>query len=131
MRVTVLGTGLVGGAIAKDLATEHGWSIRAVDRSQYSLEKLDNHERIQLACEDVSDEASLKAVVSDADLVVNAVPGDMGFQTMRRIIEEGKDVVDISFFAEDPFELDLIAKQRGVTAVVDCAASRGLWIFLS
>ena len=126
MRVTVLGTGLVGGAIAKDLATEHGWSIRAVDRSQYSLEKLDNHERIQLACEDVSDEASLKAVVSDADLVVNAVPGDMGFQTMRRIIEEGKDVVDISFFAEDPFELDHIAKQRGVTAVVDCGVAPGL-----
>lgn len=126
MRVTVLGTGLVGGAIAKDLAMEHGWSIRAVDRSQYSLDKLGNHERIQLACEDVSNEASLKAVVSDADLVVNAVPGDMGFKTMSRIIDAGKDVVDISFFGEDPFELDHMAKQRGVTAIVDCGVAPGL-----
>ena len=82
MRVTVLGTGLVGGAIAKDLASEQGWSIRAVDRSQSSLDKLGNHDRVWAACEDVSNEVTLRDVIRDADLVVNAVPGDLGFQTM-------------------------------------------------
>ena len=126
MRVTVLGTGLVGGAIAKDLAAEQDWLIKAVDRSPMSLEKLANNDRIQVACKDVSEEAVLRSVVSDADLVVNAVPGNLGFQTMRHIIDAGKDVVDISFFGEDPFALDHLAKQRGVTAIVDCGVAPGL-----
>lgn len=126
MRITVLGTGLVGGAIARDLAGEKNWSIRAVDRSEQSLDKLRQQTGIQVACEDVSDDATLSAVVGDADLVVNAVPGDIGFRTMRRIIDAGKDVVDISFFGEDPFELDDLAKQRGVTAIVDCGVAPGL-----
>ena len=126
MRVTVLGTGLVGGAIAKDLALEPGWSIRAVDLSQSSLDELGGHDNIELSCKDVSTEPALNAVISDADLVVNAVPGGMGFQTMRRIIDAGKNVVDISFFGEDPFELDHLAKQRGVTAVIDCGIAPGL-----
>ena len=42
----------------------------------------------------------------DADLVVGAVPGFMGFATLKRVIEAGKDVVDISFFPEDAFLLD-------------------------
>ena len=126
MRVTVLGTGLVGGAIAMDLATERGWSIRAVDRSQRSLDKLAAYENMELACQDVADEVALKPVVSDADLVVSAVPGDLGYQTMRRLIEAGKNVVDISFFNENPFDLDHLAKQRGVTAVVDCGVAPGL-----
>jgi len=126
MRVTVLGTGLVGGAIAKDLALEPGWSIRAVDLSQSSLDELAGHDNIELTCKDVSCEPALNAVISDADLVVNAVPGGMGFETMRRIIDTGKNVVDISFFGEDPFELDDLAKQRGVTAIVDCGVAPGL-----
>ena len=36
------------------------------------------------------------------DMVINAVPGFMGFQTLKAIIEAGKNVVDISFFIEDP-----------------------------
>jgi len=126
MQVTVLGTGLVGGAIAMDLASEPGWSVKAVDRSQYSLDKFGSHEGVQVACEDVSNEEVLRDVIRDADLVVNAVPGDMGFETMRRIIDAGKNVVDISFFSEDAFELDHLAKQRGVTAVVDCGVAPGL-----
>jgi len=126
MRVTVLGAGRVGGAIAKDLAEEKGWAIRAVDRSQRSLEKLGNHVGLEAARKDVASDETLRAVIRDADLVVNAVPGDMGFQTMRRIIDAGKNVVDISFSSEDPFELDNLAKQRGVTAIVDCGVAPGL-----
>ena len=46
----------------------------------------------------------------DADLVIGAVPGFMGFATLQAILEAGKNVVDISFFGEDPFELDGLAK---------------------
>ena len=35
-------------------------------------------------------------------------------------------MVDISFFAEDPFELDQLAKDKNITAVVDCGVAPGL-----
>jgi len=37
-----------------------------------------------------------------------------------------KNIVDISFFPEDPFELDKLAKENNVTAVVDCGVSPGM-----
>ena len=50
----------------------------------------------------------------------------MGFETLKQVIQAGKDVVDISFFAEDAFLLDDLAKAKGVTAVVDCGVAPGL-----
>jgi saccharopine dehydrogenase-like NADP-dependent oxidoreductase len=57
---------------------------------------------------------------------VGAVPGFMGYQTLKTVIETGKNVVDISFFNEEPFELDNLAKQNNVTAIVDCGVAPGL-----
>ena len=59
---------------------------------------------------DLSRAEVVRDVVHDADLVIGAVPGFMGFVTLQAIIEAGKNVVDISFFGEDPFELDGLAK---------------------
>ncbi|MCJ7558281.1 MAG: saccharopine dehydrogenase NADP-binding domain-containing protein [Gammaproteobacteria bacterium] len=126
MRVTVLGAGLVGGAIARDLALEKGWAITAVDRAPQLLRALQAQAGIKTVLTDLSEPDALKAVIGDADLVVSAVPGGMGYETLRQIIDAGKNVVDISFFGEDPFELDGLAKQRGVTAVVDCGVAPGL-----
>jgi saccharopine dehydrogenase-like NADP-dependent oxidoreductase len=64
--------------------------------------------------------------VDGFDIAVNAVPGFMGFQTLKSIIETGKDVIDIAFFPEDPFELDEPAKEKGVTAIVDCGVAPGM-----
>jgi saccharopine dehydrogenase-like NADP-dependent oxidoreductase len=45
MRITILGSGLVGGAIARDLSKESAWSVKAVDRSASALDKLpDRHQ---------------------------------------------------------------------------------------
>jgi saccharopine dehydrogenase-like NADP-dependent oxidoreductase len=49
----------------------------------------------------------------------------MGFATLGRVIEAGVDVVDISFFEEDPWPLDALARERGVTAVMDCGVAPG------
>jgi lysine 6-dehydrogenase len=54
------------------------------------------------------------------------LPGFMGFEALKQVIAAGKDVVDISFFAQDPFQLDEAATSKGVTAVVDCGVAPGL-----
>jgi len=45
---------------------------------------------------------------------------------MKNVIEAGKNIVDISFYPEDPFELDKLAKEKGVVAVMDCGVAPGM-----
>ena len=126
MNITVLGTGLVGNAIVKDLAFEESFSVKAVDINQQALKKLESEVPVKGVKTDLSKADSVPAVVADSDLVICAVPGFMGFQTLQGIIEAGINVVDISFFGEDPFLLDDLAKKKKVTAVVDCGVAPGL-----
>jgi saccharopine dehydrogenase-like NADP-dependent oxidoreductase len=64
--------------------------------------------------------------VTEADLVLNAVPGFLGYRTLATILECGKNVVDIAFFPENPFDLDALARANGVTAIVDCGVAPGM-----
>ncbi|MBN2001962.1 MAG: saccharopine dehydrogenase NADP-binding domain-containing protein [Anaerolineae bacterium] len=126
MNITVLGAGLVGSAIVKDLAQEPDFRVTVADINATALEKLAAEAPVQSIHADVREPGRVAALVADADLVICAVPGFMGFETLRRIIAAGKNVVDISFFPEDAFLLDELAKAHSVTAVVDCGVAPGL-----
>jgi saccharopine dehydrogenase-like NADP-dependent oxidoreductase len=126
MKIVVLGAGMVGSAIAEDLAQERGMSVMVVDRSQKALEKVKAKATVKGIQANLQDKGIIASIIADSDLVISAVPGFIGFTTLRRVIEAGKDVVDISFFSEEPFLLDELAKSRGVTAVVDCGVAPGL-----
>ena len=122
--IVVLGAGMVGSAIAADLCREY--RVTSVDASRERVEALAAEHPLTGEVADLTRAEVVQRVVRDADLVIGAVPGFMGFATLRAIIEAGKNVVDISFFGEDPFELDALAKAHGVTAVVDCGVAPGL-----
>ena len=124
--ITVLGSGLVGSAIIKDLAAEPSFSILAVDLNDESLSKVEGVPRVETRQGSVENEVFLAEVCGGADLVVSAVPGFMGFQCLKNLIQLGKNVVDISFFSEDAFELNQLALDHNVTAVVDCGVAPGL-----
>jgi len=126
MKIIVLGAGMVGSAIAKDLAQEHGVSVVVVDRSQHALEKVQTKATVKGIQANLQDKGVISSIVADSDLVISAIPGYIGFTTLRSVIEAGKNIVDISFFSEEPFLLDELAKSRGVTAVVDCGVAPGL-----
>ena len=126
MKITVLGAGLVGGPMAKDLAADRGVQVVAVDIHPKALAKLRNVPRLKTTRADLSDPATVGKSVQGADIVISAVPGFLGFQTLRAVLQAGKNVVDIAFFPEDPFALDGLAKRRGLIAVVDCGVAPGL-----
>jgi saccharopine dehydrogenase-like NADP-dependent oxidoreductase len=123
-RVIVLGTGLVGSAIVKDLAVSY--QITAVDLSSSNLESLKGIENVKAITADLSNPAVLRDLVTGHDLVIGALPGFMGYNSVKHTIEAGKDMVDISFFPEDPFGLDRLAKTKGVTIVTDCGVAPGM-----
>jgi saccharopine dehydrogenase-like NADP-dependent oxidoreductase len=126
MNVVVLGAGLVGAPMAKDLAAGADVRVTVADINEQALSRLAATERITTANADLTDKTALIRILEPADMVINAVPGFMGFATLQTILEAGKDVVDIAFFPEDPFSLDGLAKEKGVTAVVDCGVAPGM-----
>ena len=68
----------------------------------------------------------LASKIKDADLVLSAVPGFLGFETLKKIILQGKNTVDISFFPENALELNQLALENNVTAIVDCGVAPGM-----
>ena len=122
-KIVVLGCGLVGRVMAEDLSKNH--QVCSVDISNENLEKLESSDVIKL-CKDVSDVSVLNEVIKDCDLVVGALPGFMGYETMKRVIKAKKNIVDISFYPEDPFGLDKLAKENNVIAVMDCGVAPGM-----
>lgn len=126
MKITVLGVGLVGSALAKDLAQEADFDVTAVDVNPNALDRLTAQAPVKGVRADLRQSACVPGLVANCDLAVCAVPGFMGFETLKKVIETGKNVVDISFFPQDAFGLDGLAKANEVTAVVDCGVAPGL-----
>lgn len=124
-KILVLGSGLVGGPIAMDLAKDADMQVTVADINKASLTRITD-ERIQKIQADLSDTNELNAIASDHDLIVNAVPGFMGYETLKRCIEAEKDIVDIAFYPEDVFMLNDLAKTRGVTVIADMGVAPGM-----
>jgi saccharopine dehydrogenase-like NADP-dependent oxidoreductase len=125
MNVVVLGAGRVGSAIAADLAGTGELEVTVADLSERALGRHDAA-GLRTMSVDLSDPEGLRAAVAGQDLAIGAVPGSMGFETLRRVLEAGIHVVDISFCAEDPYALDELARGRGCVALVDCGVAPGL-----
>lgn len=105
MNVMILGAGLIGGPMAIDLAKDPIFSVTIVDKNKQCLDKIRDELKIKKMHLDATSE-ELKEELKNYDVVLNALPGFIGFKVLKSIIEAGKNVVDISFFPEDPFELD-------------------------
>lgn len=123
--IVVLGAGMVGSAMAVDLAGKH--QVTVMDRNSDVLDQLkQKHPELAIATLDVTQKEDLMRAIEPADLVVSAVPGFLGFETLRTIISCRKNVVDIAFFPENSLDLDQLAKDHGVTAIVDCGVAPGM-----
>ena len=123
--IIVLGAGMVGSAMAIDLAKRH--KVTLTDVNLHTLEKVkQKHKNINFLLLDVTNKEALKSMIKDFDLVICAVPGFLGYETLKAIIKAEKNVIDISFFPENSLELDALAKEKNVTAIVDCGVAPGM-----
>lgn len=123
--IIVLGAGMVGSAMAIDLVKNHSVILTdlSVDRLNYVKNKCSELSILPL---DVTDSSNLQNTIKSFDLVICAVPGFLGFNTLKQIILTGKNVVDISFFPENALELHQLAIENNVTAIVDCGVAPGM-----
>ena len=96
-KIIVLGAGMVGSAMAIDLSKKY--DVTVADLSGKALDRLkEKCPAVNTQQLNAKDKALLIAAINPFDIVVCAVPGFMGFETLKTIIETGKNVVDISFF---------------------------------
>jgi len=124
-KIVVLGAGMIGHAMAIDLSDK--FEITAVDKNKSSLNKISKaNEKIETIVFDLNEVDSYEELLKPFDLVICAVPGFMGFETLKKILTAGKNVIDISFFPENCFDLDYLAKKNECFAVVDCGVAPGM-----
>ncbi|MFN5135218.1 MAG: saccharopine dehydrogenase family protein [Chitinophagaceae bacterium] len=125
MNIAVLGAGMVGRAIALDLAPH--FDVTSFDIHDAHLQLLQQkNAAVKTVKTDLQKHSTYESLLNPFDLVVCAVPGFMGFATLRQVILCGKNVVDISFFPEDAHHLNHLAIENNVTAIVDCGVAPGM-----
>jgi len=127
-KVIVLGAGMVGSVMAADLVEDEEFEVGIADVRREALHLAIERSagRVQTHEADLSDAEVVKALVEPCDIVLGALSSRLGFRALRAVIEAGKDYCDISFMPEDAWQLDSLAKEKGVTAVVDCGVAPGM-----
>ena len=128
-KIFQVGAGLVGKTMALDLSKDY--EVHLADINLDVLNSIKNHDNsIHINQINVQNENELSLWIAEADIVLLAVPGFLGYESLKTIINCGKDVVDISFSPENILTLDQLAKEKNVTAVVDAGVAPGIPNFL-
>lgn len=129
-KIAVLGGGLVGTPMALDLNKKENIHVKLADINEKNLERAKS-EGIECFRMNVLEETKLEDFISDSDYVINALPGEVGYQSLKRAVLAGKSGVDIAFYPEDFGELQEIALEKGVCWVVDMGVAPGMSHLLS
>ncbi|MCE4607187.1 MAG: NAD-binding protein [Desulfurococcales archaeon] len=127
--IAIIGLGNIGLRTLWRL-TNLGYRAIGLDSSLTSVKKA-----AELGLKAVLGDASNPTVISEAigsniELVVTALPGSIAYNIVRKLVDHGYNVVDVSFFPEDPVELDGIAKVNDSTVVIDTGIAPGYSNFL-
>ncbi len=125
-----MGHGNIGSAVAADLAesmpsaevTMVGISLREAQKAAAAIRR----ENVTGMKVDARDRRELVSALAKCDLIVGALPGDVGYHSVEAAIEAGVSMVDISYMPENPLKLKKVAEMAGVTVVPDCGVAPGI-----
>jgi len=130
MKVLILGCGNIGSVAAEDLAKSMS-SIEVVvadkdeARAKDIAEKIhkSNVSYIQL---DAANHDKTVDALKDFALAMGFLPGKLGYRLAKACINAGKDLIDVSYMAENPLTLQQKATKAGVTIIPDCGLAPGI-----
>lgn len=138
-KVIVLGAGMVGSVIASDLAKDESLDVAVADVRPHALSAAvrRSNGKVSPIQANLADASSVREAIDQFDMVCGALGSKLGLQTLEAVINAGKNYCDISFMAEDPLDgdrskkIDALAKEKGLSAVVDCGVAPGMSNLLS
>lgn len=125
LRAIVLGAGQIGSVIAKDFSGV-GIELTIGDIDIKRARDVANEVEGESIRFDTADYEQMVKILRNFELVIGALPGDYGLPALRACIEARRDVVDVSFTPEYPFELSESARKAGITMIPDCGVAPGL-----
>lgn len=128
--VLVLGAGLVGLPIARDLVKNKEFKVSIADLSQERLALAEDC-GIQTLNRNLKDFDPTEDWCNQHDYYVNAVPGSIGYSALEKLISLGKPIVDIAFYPENPLVLNDLALQSGSCVICDMGVAPGMSHLLS
>jgi saccharopine dehydrogenase-like NADP-dependent oxidoreductase len=123
-RILVLGGGQQGRVIATDLATR--LPAAHVTVADLRDPRLAGPANLAWQEADCSSGETLARLMAGHDLVVGALPSRYGFGAMKAAIAARRNLVDVSFCAEDALDLGAEARAAGVTIVPDAGLAPGI-----
>ncbi len=117
MGILVLGAGNVGRAIALDLSEDFDVTVADLKAPDLSLPFISL---------DATRFNELVKTIGRFDLVIDALPGRLGYAVVKAVIKAGRDLVDVSFMPENPMGLGKAAEDEKVSVVFDAGFAPGL-----
>ena len=118
--IIALGCGLVGEYVIHRLADD-GHPVTAVDiRIPTSLIQRKDVSSIE------QDAHLFIESLETPHVIVNMLPGRIGHNIRKPLIEGGHTIVDLAFTEEDPQTLDALAREHGSTMIWDIGIAPGL-----
>ena len=131
MKVLVVGCGNIGSVAAEDLAKNMtpAVDVTVADRDEKRAEAVAqkvNTSNIDSVRLDVSDNVRLMKDLGRCDVVMGFLPGTLGYRLMQACIEAQRDMVDVSYMAENPMSLNEKAVEAGITIIPDCGLAPGI-----
>jgi saccharopine dehydrogenase-like NADP-dependent oxidoreductase len=129
MRAAVIGLGRMGRRIAYELSRE-GVDVIGIDADMETVENVKYQLDIDAFVVDATNLQAIEAALLGIRQAVTALPGYIGFEVLKNLVELGMDIVDISFYREDPEALAYRARKLGAFLVVDAGVAPGLSNFL-
>lgn len=134
MKVVVLGAGLMGKEVARDLVNSH--DVENVLLADVSIEKAQafvdtlNTNKVEVVQLDADSDKDLRDVISRGDIVVNALFYTFNERVARAAIDVGVHAVDlgghIGGVTEAVLQLNDLASAKDVTIVPDLGVAPGM-----
>ena len=130
MKVLIIGCGNIGSVSAQDLvksvpSTEIVVADKNEKRAKDVAEKIEK-DNVSWTGLDTSNYGELVNTLKGFDLAMGFLPGKLGYGLCKACIDAGKDLVDVSYMAENPMTLNASAAKAGVTIVPDCGLAPGI-----
>jgi len=130
MKVLVVGCGKIGSVATEDLAKSmNSIEIVVADREGTRAKEVaeriseNNVSWIQL---DATKRDEIAKALKDFDLAMGFMPGKLGYHLAEACIDLKKDLVDVSYMAENPLALNDKAAKAGITIIPDCGLAPGI-----
>ncbi len=129
MQLLSVGCGYIGSVLAEELVNSLDFEkLTICDSTKGKIDKTAKKlgEKVVPLQLDISNYSNLLEIIENADLVIGLAPGRLGFGVMMACVEKKKNLVDLSFMAEDPFFFQESALNAGVSIIPDCGFAPGL-----